>query len=76
MLMGKHGYSIKDIHEGSGLSRNTMSSLYYRKVKRIDHDTVVKLRKTVSCDVGASLLFRSDNEDDGNANKIIPQEGE
>jgi putative transcriptional regulator len=58
-LMGKHRYSIKDVHERSGLSRNTISSLYYDKVKRIDYDTVVKLCKAFNCDI-SDLLSLTD----------------
>jgi putative transcriptional regulator len=58
-LMGKHRYSIKDVHERSGLSRNTISSLYYDKVKRIDYETVVKLCEAFNCDVGDLLSLSS-----------------
>jgi putative transcriptional regulator len=61
-LMGKNRYSIKDVHERSGLSRNTISSLYYDKVKRIDYDTVVKLCKTFKCDVNDLLSLNTEDE--------------
>jgi DNA-binding Xre family transcriptional regulator len=60
--MGKHRYSIKDVHERSALSLNTISSLYYDKVKRIDYDAVVKLCKVFTCDIGDLLSLRADDE--------------
>ena len=42
-LMGKHKYSIQVVHEKTGLSRSTISSLYHDKASRIDFDTIEKL---------------------------------
>lgn len=56
-LMGKHRYMIKDVHEKTGLSRNTISNLYNDKATRIDFDTIEKLCSLFNCDVG-DLLTR------------------
>lgn len=42
-LMGMKRYTIKDVHEKTGLSRSTVSNLYNDKATRIDYETVDKL---------------------------------
>lgn len=54
-LMGKHRYTIQDVHEKTGLSRNTISSLYNDKATRIDYSTIVKLCQLFEC--GIEQLF-------------------
>ena len=39
-LMGKNRFSIQDVHNQTGFSRNTISNLYNDKATRIDYDTV------------------------------------
>ena len=50
-LMGKHRYSIQDVHEKTGLSRNTVSNLYNDKATRVDYETVERLCKLFSCQI-------------------------
>lgn len=54
-LMGKHRYSIQDVHEKTGLSRNAVSNLYNDKARRMDYDTIEKLARLFNC--GISELF-------------------
>lgn len=54
-LMGRRRYSIQDVHELTGLSRSTVSSLYNDKATRIDFDTLDKLCSLFGCN--ASELF-------------------
>lgn len=54
-LMGKHKMTIQDVHEKTGLNRNTISNLYHEKVTRIDFDTIGKLCKLFNCEVGELL---------------------
>lgn len=56
-LMGKYRYSIKDVHEKTGLSRNTISSLYNDKATRIDFETVLRLCCLFKCDVNELLIL-------------------
>ena len=42
-LMGKHRFSIQDVHERTGLSRNTASIPYNDKATRIDFATIIKV---------------------------------
>lgn len=50
-LMGKHRYSIQDLHLITGLSRNTISNLYNDRATRIDYDTIDKLCNALHCSV-------------------------
>ena len=51
-LMGKHRYSIQDMHMKTGLSRNTISNLYNDRATRIDYDTIDKLCVALGCSIG------------------------
>lgn len=57
-LMGKNRYSIQDVHQLTGLSRNTVSNLYNDRATRVDYDTVVKLCTLFECSIGE--LFQID----------------
>ena len=50
-LMGSRRYSIQDVHEKTGLSRNTISNLYNDKASRIDFETIDKLCILFGCGV-------------------------
>ena len=56
-LMGKYRYTIKDVHERTGLSRTTISSLYNDKATRIDYSTIEKLCVLFECGVENLLLL-------------------
>lgn len=56
-LMGTKRYSIQDVHEKTGLSRGTISSLYNDRASRIDFDTIAKLCKLFKCDVSELLIL-------------------
>jgi len=58
-LMGKHKYSIQTVHEKTGLSRSTISSLYHDKATRIDFDTIEKICKLFSCEINELLELES-----------------
>lgn len=55
-LMGSKRYSIKDVHEQTGLSRGTISSLYNDRATRIDFETISKLCALFDCDVNQLLV--------------------
>lgn len=54
-LMGEKKVNIQEVHEGTGLNRNTISNLYHEKVTRIDFDTIDKLCTFFNCKVGTLL---------------------
>ena len=51
-LMGIRKLTIQDVHEKTGLNRNTISNLYHEKVTRIDFDTIEKLCVLFECEIG------------------------
>lgn len=53
--MGERKMTIQDVHEQTGLNRNTISNLYHEKVKRVDYDTIDKLCTLFGCTVGELL---------------------
>ena len=60
-LMGAKRYSIKDVHEKTGLSRGTISSLYNDRATRIDFETIVKLCELFGCDAGSLLVLEKED---------------
>ena len=60
-LMGKHRYSIQDMHIKTGLSRNTISNLYNDRTTRVDYDTIDKLCCALCCSI-AELFDQQDGE--------------
>jgi putative transcriptional regulator len=58
-LMGIHKMTIQDVHDKTGLNRNTISNLYHEKVTRIDFETMDKLCKLFGCQPGPNDLFES-----------------
>lgn len=55
--MGIHKMTIQDVHEKTGLNRNTISNLYHEKVSRIDFETMEKLCQLFGCQPGPGELF-------------------
>lgn len=53
--------SIKELHEKSGVSRTTISALLNGKKKAIHFDIIVRLCKTLNCDIG-DLIKLTDND--------------
>lgn len=58
-LMGEYRFSTQDVHEKTGLSRNTVSNLYYDKATRIDFSTVEKLCALFECDIGDLFVLEN-----------------
>jgi len=54
-LMGKNKQTIKDVHEKTGLSRNTISVIYHEKAKGMELETIEKLCRLFGCSVGDLL---------------------
>lgn len=58
-LMGKHRYTIQNVHEKTGLSRNTISNLYNNRATRIDYTTIEKLCQLFECGIEQLLIFNN-----------------
>lgn len=52
--------SIQDVHSATGLSRNTISSLYHDRATRIDYATLGKLCTFFNCGVSDLLDYTPD----------------
>lgn len=61
-LMGSKRYSIQDVHDKTGLSRNTISNLYNDKASRIDYMTIAKLCELFDCQVEELLVVNDERK--------------
>lgn len=61
-LMGSKRYSIQDVHDKTGLSRNTISILYNDKATRIDYMTIAKLCELFDCQVEELLVVNDERK--------------
>lgn len=59
-LMGEKRYSIQDVSDKTGLSRNTVSQLYHDKMKRFDDETLSKLCDLFECKIDALLEYKKE----------------
>ena len=57
ILMGIKKVNIQDVHEGTGINRNTISNLYHDKLKSVDYDTLSRLCEYFDCQVGDILEY-------------------
>lgn len=62
LLMGREKYQIQDVHNKTGLSRNTISSLYNEKSTRVDFNTIEKLCILFKCGVEELIKVDVSNE--------------
>ena len=56
-LMGENRYSIKDVHDRTGLARGTISNLYNDRATRIDYETISKLCTLFGCGINDLLTI-------------------
>lgn len=68
-FMGIHKMTIQDVHEKTGLNRNTISNLYHEKVSRIDFETMEKLCLLFGCNPGPNDLLEYVSTPDLKENK-------
>lgn len=61
-LMGNKRYTIQDVHEKTGLSRNTVSSLYNDTATRIDYSTIEKICLLFDCPVSDLFVIEVDSD--------------
>ena len=60
-LMGIHKVNIQSVHEGTGITRNTISNLYHEKVTRLDFNTLERLCNYFECEVGDLIEIENHN---------------
>lgn len=61
-LMGEKRVTIQEVHNQTGLSRNTIANLYYDRATRIDFETIAKLCKFFQCDIETLLCCNETKE--------------
>lgn len=54
-LMGEKKLNIQKLHEGTKISRTTLTDIYYEKVKQMKFETMQKLCDFLNCSVGDLL---------------------
>ena len=59
-LMGTKRLKITDMHEKTGMARDTISSLYNEKAKGITFDVLTKLCTALDCQPGDLLEYKKD----------------
>lgn len=66
--MGENKEKIVDLLRATGLSRNTVTSLYRETSARIDLDTLDAICRHYGCSVGELLEYTADDEAKAAAN--------
>ena len=54
-LLGERKLSLQKVHEGTGISRTTLTDIYHEKVKQMKFETMQKLCDFLKCNVGDLL---------------------
>lgn len=57
ILMGFEKVNMQDIHEATGINRNTISNLYHDELKRVDYSTLDRLCEYFDCQVNDILEY-------------------
>lgn len=63
-LMGEHKLKIIDVARETGLHRNTITLLYNETATRLDIETMDRLCRLFSCEVGNLFEFLPDPTND------------
>lgn len=56
-MLGERLLKISQISNTTGISRTTLTNIYYKRAKQISFETLDKLCKYLECDVGDILEF-------------------
>lgn len=59
-IMGKQRIKISTLHERTGISRSTLTKLYYDKTKMIELNTIDKLCLTLDVTPGELFEYRKE----------------
>ena len=59
-MLGERLLKISRIAEETGISRTTLTNLYYRRSTQISFDVLDKLCKYLNCSVGDILEYKED----------------
>lgn len=62
-LLGKHKMSRKKLSQITGIRPNTISSLYYETIKRLDVEMLDKLCQAFDCKIEDIIEYSSEKHD-------------
>ena len=54
-LMGERKITLQEVHNQTGISRTTLTDIYYEKVKQMKFETIEKLCRAFGCQIGDLL---------------------
>ncbi|WP_249645832.1 MULTISPECIES: helix-turn-helix transcriptional regulator [unclassified Lysinibacillus] len=60
VILAKKELTITDVSKATGISRTTLNSLFYKRAKGIQFQTLLALCKFLNCDIGE--LFEINKE--------------
>jgi putative transcriptional regulator len=61
-ILGKKLINISTVSKATGISRSTLTSLYYRRSKGISFDVLGKLCEYLDCEVNDLFKYRKKTE--------------
>lgn len=59
-ILGEKLIKITDVSKATGISRNTLTNIYYRRSKQISLDVLNKLCNYLQCNVGDILEYKEE----------------
>lgn len=60
ILMAKRLEKITTVAQNTGISRTTLTSIYFKRCKSITNDTLEKLCKYFQCDIGDLIEIKTE----------------
>lgn len=58
VMLAQRLEKISDVSKATGISRTTLTSIYYKKCKSISNETLEKLCSYLDCDVGCLVTIK------------------
>jgi len=62
VMFFKNRMKVKELHELSGINKNTLYAIYNNKSTRLDLDVLSRLCASLDCQPGDLLKYRPDDE--------------
>lgn len=66
-LLGRRKLKISEVARATGISRSTLTSMYYGKSSAVSFDVLDKLCKHLNCTIGELLNLSDEDADQGSA---------
>lgn len=59
IILAKQRKKVSDVHEATGISKTTLTSLYYERTKNPDSQTLLKLSKALGVTIDEILTVEN-----------------